>query len=644
MENNMKMLRDFQKNGIKVLENCSQNVLENMVLLSNKQYHCYQDGDNPPFLTDSQYDVLNDFITEKFPNSQSLGIVGCEILDSKQKEVLPVNMPSMDKIKPDTKSLDLWKGRFSSPYVISDKLDGVSGLYSTINNKQSLYTRGNGTVGQNISSLWECISDIPMIPNVIIRGEFIISKNIFNQFYKDKYSNIRNMVAGLINSKKKLSIMKDIQFIAYEVIEPVMKPSDQMLYLENCGFNTVRNETVDYLSNPLLCDYLIKHRETSKYEIDGIIVSSDNIFKRTERNPEHSFAFKMVISDQIAETEVVDVIWTASKDGYLKPRIRLNPVTIGGSKIEYATGFNAGFIELNKIGIGAIVSVVRSGDVIPYVNRIIKQADTPKMPTVPYTWTNSHVDIVVTDKDNDPTVLEKQITSFFTTIEVDGLSSGNVKRIIDCGYDTIPKIIRMTEEDFMKVEGFQEKLSKKICNGIQLKIQNADFSTLITASGCLGRGIGVKKIKQILGEFPVILTSSESEKEKIRMCQRINGIGKENAQIFVQNIPKCIHFLKSCNLQNRMEKQEKNFFPKEENDLKKTHPLFEKKLIFTGFRDKPFMEYLERTYGVSFSSSVSKNIFIVVTKSLEDKNTKISQAGTIGIPVMSYEEFRKTYH
>ena len=78
----------------------------------------------------------------------------------------------------------------------------------------------------------------------------------------------------------------------------------------------------------------------------------------------------MVLSDQIAEAKVVDVIWTPSKDGYLKPRVRIEPINLGGVTIEFATGFNGAFIKDNKIGIGATIEIIRSGDVIPHIKAV----------------------------------------------------------------------------------------------------------------------------------------------------------------------------------------------------------------------------------------------------------------------------------
>ena len=127
------------------------------------------------------------------------------------------------------------------------------------------------------------------------------------------------------------------------------------------------------------CLQALENSSTSPDEIDGIIVSDDKVYPRLSGNPKHSFAFKMVLSDQIAESHVVDVIWTPSKDGYLKPRVQIMPIQLGGVTITYTTGFNAAFIESNKIGIGAIIMLVRSGDVIPYIKSVTTPAEKPKI-------------------------------------------------------------------------------------------------------------------------------------------------------------------------------------------------------------------------------------------------------------------------
>ena len=632
------IMQEFKTQGITALEKLSKIQLNNIVKEANKQYHAHQTGKQSPILTDAEYDIVKEYLENKYPNADALRDIGADVPE-KQKVDLPINMPSMDKIKPDSEALSQWCKKYKGPYVLSCKLDGVSGLYYTMDNKSKLYTRGNGKIGQDVSHLLKSIK-LPDKQNIIVRGEFIVSKTVFNTKYKNDFANIRNMVAGIINRKTLDKKAKDVDFIAYEVIEPVIKPSEQMSFLKENGFNTVKNDSYNAITNDLLSELLVNWREKYEYEIDGIIVNDDNSYARLEGNPDHAFAFKMVISDQLAETQVTDVIWTASKDGYLKPRVRVNPVHIGGVKIEFATGFNGQYIESNKIGIGAIIQLVRSGDVIPYIKSVSTPAESAKMPDVPYTWTDTHVDIILANKSDDPVVLEKRITSFFTGLEIDGLSSGNVKRLIKGGYNTIPKVLHMKESDFLEVEGFKEKMANKIFTSIKSKIQNASLVKIMAASGTMGRGLGERKLKPIMEKYPNILISGETENEKMEMLINVDGIGKENAKTFIENIPILLQFITECKLTERLRRRSATPDQKEPEDDVTTHPLYGKKIVFTGFRDKAIMEMLENKYKVTFVSSVNKNTNLVVVKNKNDTNKKIDQAKLLGIDVLDFNEFK----
>jgi NAD-dependent DNA ligase len=309
------------------------------------------------------------------------------------------------------------------------------------------------------------------------------------------------------------------------------------------------NKTMTTLSNELLSEVLVDWRTNYLYEIDGVIVTNNEIYQRISGNPEYAFAFKMVLSDQMAEAKVVDVIWEASKNGYLKPRVRIEPIRLGGVTIEYATGFNGKFIEDNKIGIGAVIQMIRSGDVIPYIKSVTVPAEKAKMPSVPYTWTSTHVDIILEDIKGDVTVLEKNITQFFVELGVDGLSGGNVKRIMKAGFNSVGKILKMTKTDFEKVEGFKSKMIDKIYDGIHEKVDKASLLDIMSASNTLGRGLGMKKLKPMMTTFPDILTSNDSPDTKIAKLQTIHGIGLENAKSFVNNIPTFLEFLKETGLE-----------------------------------------------------------------------------------------------
>ena len=123
----------------------------------------------------------------------------------KKKANLPYEMWSMDKIKPDSNAVANWLKKFNrGHYVVSGKLDGISALYSTEGDEPKLYTRGNGKIGQDISYLIPYLNiseSISISLPITIRGEFIIKKKLFDKKYKDKFSNPRNFVAGVINQK-----------------------------------------------------------------------------------------------------------------------------------------------------------------------------------------------------------------------------------------------------------------------------------------------------------------------------------------------------------------------------------------------------------------------------------------------------------
>jgi NAD-dependent DNA ligase len=344
----------------------------------------------------------------------------------------------------------------------------------------------------------------------------------------------------------------------------------------------------------------------------------------------------MVLSDQIAEAKVVDVLWTPSKDGYLKPRVQIEPINLGGVKIEFATGFNGSFIKDNKIGIGATIEIIRSGDVIPHIKAVTMPAEQAKMPSVPFKWNDTNVDIMLENVSEDPTVKEKNITGFFRGIGVEGLSSGNIARLIKAGYDTVPEIINMTEEDFLNVEGFKGKMANKIYTGIQDKLKEASIINLMAASNIFGRGFSEKKMELVLNEIPDILVSDEGTNEKIAAVATVKGMAIKSAEAFVEKIEDFKDFLNECGLEDKLYEKPQN------KSVDQSHPLFEKTIVLTGTRDKDILEFIKNV-GAKQGSNVSKSTFLVVAKNKDEDTGKAEEARKLSVPIMSVEEFIKTY-
>jgi hypothetical protein len=129
-----------------------------------------------------------------------------------------------------------------------------------------------------------------------------------------------------------------------------------------------------------------------RYPVDTPMVMDIDILKRnTNGNPKYAFAFKMMLDENIIQTEVENVEWNVSKWGVLKPRIKIKEINIGGVNINYTSGFNAKFIKDNKINKGSLLKITRSGDVIPFIIEVVSKSEMASMPDIKYNWIASGI-------------------------------------------------------------------------------------------------------------------------------------------------------------------------------------------------------------------------------------------------------------
>ena len=613
-------LKNIQTHGISSLKNLNEETLSLMLLRANETYY-----NDKKIIPDSVYDILKEYIETQFPNNMAIKMIGAPVKKNKTK--LPYEMWSMDKIKADTGAMERWKVKYPGNKVISGKLDGVSGLYSTEGGTPKLYTRGNGKIGQDISHIIPFLR-LPMIENITIRGEFIIKRDTFEEKYEGTAANARSFVSGTINLKTPdYTKYADIDFVAYEVINPVLSPSDQMVWLDNQNVLTVVNSVHNTVSNEILSEYLQVLRVEYEYETDGLIVCDNKIYPRISENPKHAFAFKMVLSDQMAEAKVLDIHWTPSKDGILKPRVQFEPVTINGATLQFASGYNAKFIQDNNIGIGTIIEVIRSGDVIPKIVGCWNPDDIiTKMPECDWVWNETEVDAIMSDHKSSVIVKQKQITRFFTKLEVEGLSSGRIAKLMESGFDTIQKILEMDKQDFLSCEGFQDKKATKIFKNIKKAIRECSLARLMAASNLMGRGMGERRSNMVLNQFPNILTSTISDTEKIKLISQIDGFAGKTAELFVEQIPKFMEFVYETQLEYKLK------------SVKKENKKSDKIFVFTGFR--PSKNLLEK---INMGKSVNKNTTALVVKDINSNSGKIQKAKKLKIPIITLEQFTDHY-
>jgi len=621
----------FKTEGVAMLKRMTEDNLAGMILAANVLYY-----NKKAVLTDNEYDILKEYMEDRFPNNPALKAIGAPA-DKKKQVKLPVFMPSMDKIKADTKHLPKWKAKYKGPYVVSAKADGISGLLVTKKNKQQLYTRGNGSMGWERSYLIPFL-DLPVVDGTVIRGEIIMDRNVFKRKYGKVYKNPRNAVGGIINADftlKNAEKYKDLDFVGYEVIRPRLKPSEQMAFLEEHQFKTIKYTVHKDITNEELSKILVDWRNNYKYQNDGLIVADDKIYLRWKKNPKHAFAFKMVLSDQKAEAKVLEVIWTPSKDGFLKPKVRIEPIDIGGVTIEYATAFNAAFVEKNKIGMGALIEMVRSGDVIPHILKVITPARQAQMPTGNYKWNATHVDIVLDDIKGNTNVQEKVISRFFKHLDVDGLGEGNVKRLMKAGFDSIEKIINMKQEDFLKAQGFKQRLAEKVFKSIHEKLEEASLVEIMAASNLFGRGMGRRRLRAILEAYPELLNNKMGKAEAEEKIAQLKGFGKKTAADFIEHLQTFLQFIKAIHLEKKLVFKKKK--------VNTAHPLYDKNIVMTGFRDKDLAAKIADITGKALKTSVSKNTFVVLVKNTDEDTGKAEEARALGIPLMTPESFIKKY-
>lgn len=627
----MNLVNEFRNDPYVFIEDASK---ANIIKLINDANEVYRKSSDL-LMSDAEYDLLMDKLKEIDPKNKLLSKVGAEI-HSKDKVKLPFYMGSMDKIKPDTGDLAKWKKKFKGKYVLSDKLDGTSALLvMREDGKNMLFTRGDGIHGTNISSMLKGINGIPSIKeNLVIRGELLIPKDKYEK-YKSKYSNSRAMINGLVNKKSiKKSELKLIDFVAYELVSPWSKISNQFKILEKFKFNLVEYNEVSDIAEDSLSDYLKLRKDNSKYDIDGIIVVDDNNHTRNKsKNPKYGFAYKDILEDQIAETEVLFVEWNVSKDGYIKPRVHLKPVPVGGIIIRHVTGNNAKYIKDNGIGKGTKIKIIRSGDVIPKIHEILVRKK-PDFPDFEYIWNETNVDIIidqsVTNEQHEYDMLVKNLTYFFKKMKIKYVDEAIIKKMIDIGLDSINKIIVASVDDFLEIEGFQEKMANKIYNNIQKAINGVEISTLMAASNIFGHGLGERKLKLIIDKYPDVFTKNYSLKKLVEMIIEIDGFENKTATKFTEGYEDFKKFLKD----NKKIKFKITKVPSKKSKGK----LLNKKIVFTGFRDKDLEKFVENEGG-TLGSSVSSNTNYLVTNDKSSGSSKIKAAQKNDVPILTKEEF-----
>jgi len=417
-------------------------MIEELITLIERANTQYRLG--TPILTDYEYDNLISQLNSLDQNHELLKKVGLEISSDDRKSKLPIIMASMNKEKT---ILDVLKwARLKSisldeDVVLTPKYDGLS--LCVDESSKECWTRGDGTFGQKSDQHYELIQNkLEDSGNFLFTfGEVIMPKNVFSDNYSKEFANPRNLVAGLLNSKKVQIALQDCFYIKYgavggnhtlksEVLEDLNKLQKVKVPFVVSKIKDLTEETMKKLFSEW----------SAQFEIDGIIIEINNLDKQKEigrdessNNPKWALAFKSTDFEQSAETEIIQIDWTISKNGSLKPVARLKPVQLDGVTISNVTCNNARFVKEQSIGSGSTVRIVRSGMVIPKIIEVIKKV-TFEMPNIPNIgWDENGVDLITLEETDEQRF--KQIVSFFEILEVDNVAEGVLKQLWNAGYN-----------------------------------------------------------------------------------------------------------------------------------------------------------------------------------------------------------------
>jgi DNA ligase (NAD+) len=583
-----------------------------VTLLRDASYAYYNGGESK--MDDESYDALIERLKQMDPEHPYLDEVGAPPPQGAVK--LPFPMPSLDKIKPGEDSLKRFLTN-AGGFVLSEKLDGLSALWY----KGKLYLRGDGLVGQDISHLVG-IKGLNKTPTAI-RGELVVARSEIQTL-------ARSWVNGQIHqdTPEPQNIAK-IHFVAYELMGTTMKRSQQFEWLAANGFEVPWHKVAS-VTETALAEILQERRITSPYDTDGIVVGLDTVPKSEStaakaKNPKDCVAFKMPLADQSAQTTVREVLWAPSAQGYLIPRLRFDPVKIGGATIEFCTGHNARMIMTGKLGPGAKVMIRRSGDVIPKLDKVLVAATASFPAPATWTWdgdseTAAHIKAVGGGAD----LVSAKLHYFLKTLEIPGAGPATATSLVEAGILGPAALWAATPAQLSKALG--PKTGASLHANLRTVLGKVNELTLMHASSTMPRGVGDTKLNSL---FAV-----EADPRKWGAVDPPAGWTKDSFQSFLREYPNYVEW----------RTKEIGWIPYPIMGLAvPAAPVTGETVCMTGFRDKALEEQAAKR-GHAFVGTLTGKVTILLVPDGEVKESeKVKAARAKGTRILSRSQFVAQY-
>tara|TARA_R110000772_G_scaffold2410_2_gene8454 strand:- start:68996 stop:70822 length:1827 start_codon:yes stop_codon:yes gene_type:complete len=581
-------------------------------------------------MTDTQYDTLVEELQVLDPDNSLLTKVGLEVSDSR-KEPLPIEMASMNKVKTVEEIQKWFKSKnipIQADLILTPKFDGASLCVDEWND--SAWTRGDGTLGQRSDSHLQMMSrkKITMSPNFHTFGEVIMKRSTFLK-YSEEFSNPRNLVAGQLNHKTPNQILSDCDYLIYgSVGGDFSTKQEELIELNKLQQHNVSFQMVKLRA--LTEDFLLKlfTQWNKEYEIDGIIIEindgglRESLGRETSsNNPCYARAYKGDF-EEVKETKVLGITWQISKKGLLKPVINVETVQLDGVNVSNVTGNNAKFISDMGIGKGAVITVKRSGMVIPMVVSIVSSVDfvLPTIDGVEIEWNESGIELVTKTITSEQRL--RQLISFFEILDVDNMGEGTLRQFFNNGFNTPKKVLEMTQDEMVVLDKFGIRKAQKIIKSINDK-KNVTLSKLQHASGFFDN----------LGSKKLLLLENLNSDTTVDIISSLDGFSDISAN----------NYLKGITLYNDWKDQFNGLLNVSKTEIKKEvvgGNLIGMSFVFSGVRRKDLNETIEEMGG-RIASGISKNTTHLVMKVTGTGSAKEKKALSLGQTILTVEELEE---
>ena len=647
--------------------------MNEIVELLNKYNYEYYTLDAPS-VSDAEYDRLMQelIVLEKkypdkvLPNSPTQRIGG-QIISEFDKVVHNVGMFSLGNVFNEEEILEfdrkIKKIIHNVEYVAELKIDGMGVSLDYRNGV--LYqaaTRGDGTVGEDITHNVKTIKSIPLKLNedvdIVVRGEIYMSKKSFeelNELRKKSglpmFQNPRNAAAGSVRQlDSSITASRKLDaFLYHYPLTPFKTHYESLEYMKKLGFKVNHNirlckniyEVIDYIKK------WTKLRETLPYEIDGVVIKVNDVTKYDEigytaKVPKWATAYKFPA--QLVLTKLKDIIFTVGRTGMITPNAVLEPVKIMGSTVSRATLHNEDYVLNKDIKINDYVYIKKAGDVIPEVVSVetSRRKDVKdfimikKCPICgePLVKPDGFVDSFCLNDNCSARNIEKLIHFVSRdAMNIEGLGERIIEDFYNYGYikdfSDIYKL-KDNKEELIELEGFGNKSVNNILENIE-NSKNNSMERLLFALG-IG-GIGAKKAKIISKQFPSIDRLANATLDELNDVKDIGPILSKSIFDYFNNED-------NLNELEELRKSGVNFAYKGKKiELDKEYS--GKKFVITGSFDfigrKQIKEFIESKGGYT-SESVSKKTDVVIVG--KEPGKKYEDALKLNIPIWDEETLK----